>query len=77
MMKQYVKENSSGEQMTLMGNVKCYFDMLDFVVCVCFLFGFLGIKDSKVLLKAGSWISMFLAYKEKGGGRREEMLSED
>lgn len=42
MMKQYVKENSSGEQMTLMGNVKCYINMLEFGVCVCSLlwFGF-------------------------------------
>lgn len=55
-MKQYVKENSSGEQMTLMGNVKCYINMLEFGVCVFLVvvWFFLGMKDSKVPFKAGS-----------------------
>lgn len=56
-MKQYVKEDSSGEQMTLMGNVECCINTLNFL---CWGVGwsdvthFLGMSDCKISLKANS-----------------------
>lgn len=35
-MKHYVKQNSSGQRVTLMGNTKCCINRLEFGVGVCF-----------------------------------------
>lgn len=47
-MKHYVKESSLGRQMTLMGDVKCCINMLDFIGGE--IVRFVGIRDSKIPL---------------------------
>lgn len=78
MMKQYVKENSSGEQMTLMGNVKCYINMLEFGVCVCvscvvFFFRYEGQQSTP----SSRFLNKYVFSLQKKGGRGGEMLAED
>lgn len=52
-MKHYVKESSLGRQMTLMGDVKCCINMLDFIGGGEIVH-FVGIRDSRIPLKASS-----------------------